>query len=287
MLLASSMADQMQAQNILMKKNETIQNVFDLGESNNSYFYIIESSLDANVQKSNQDNVLSIKKQDSTMAMLTAGTPTSKTKAGATREPVTAQLSSEIVTRRKRKTLSARTPDGHELNYAILSEANHTLTVIKGRYHESFYVIPEYVQINGVRYMVTRIDNEAFYQKKKVKNIQFPFTLKIIGWRAFSFSGLESIILPENLEEICGEAFWNVGSSPFFGYIKGYQISEIYIPSTIKKMGRSCFLSCGNITAGPNDYCKAYFSNIPDFITPSNCWRWGIHKAAVKRFYSE
>lgn len=286
MLCGGSMATLMQAHDILVKKGETIQEVCNLKENDNSYLYTLEPSLDANAQKINQDEAFSINKKNGTMAMQTSGAPASKTNEGVTRIPVTAQLSSEITTRKGRKTLSARTPDGHELHYAVLSEAAHTLTVIKGKYHESSYVIPEYVQINGVRYTVTEIDKEAFLKEKTVKNIQFPSTLKIIGWRAFSFSGLENIILPEGLEEICEEAFWNLGSNQFWGYIKGYQIYEIYIPSTIKKMGKSCFLCCGNITS-PNGYCKAYFSNIPNFITQSNCRRWGIHKDAVKRFYSE
>ncbi len=282
MLAVCFVCGQLQAQDIIVKKDGTILNVYHLEESSNSYFYSLDPSSDANVIKINKEDVFSIKKQDGTT--ITVGTATSAPQAQAApaREPVTAQLSSEITTKKGRRIFSARTPDGNSLDYAILSEEEHTLTVIKGEYHEDRYIIPEKVQVNDEVFTVTEIDKQAFFQEYTVKNVQFPTTLKRIGEQAFTRSGLESIILPEGLEELEDFAFFFTGWYVAF-LTKSNRISEIYIPSSCKKIGTNCFIKCGNETSF-RGFCQAYFSNLPEWITEGNCKSFGIDEEAVRAF---
>ena len=268
------------AQDIIVKKDGTILNVYNLEESSNSYFYTLEATSGANVLKINKDDVFSIKKKDGTT--VTAEPAASQPAATAHREPVTAQLSSEITTKKGKKSFSARTPDGHELNYTVLSPANRTLAVVKGEYHESEYVIPEKVQVNDEVYVVTEIGDEAFVQEYTVRDVQFPTTLKRIGENAFTYSALERIILPEGIEELAANAFlWTGWKGNFLVTTNNNRVSEIYIPSTIKKIGSNCFLRCGNELSF-RGYCKAYFSSLPDFVTESNCLSFGIDEEAVR-----
>ena len=51
------------------------------------------------------------------------------------------------------------------------------------------------------------IDYDAFSYCKSLNNIQLPEGLKKIGIRCFAKSGLEEIILPASIKEVCAEAF--------------------------------------------------------------------------------
>lgn len=265
------------AQDILVKKDGSILNVYNLEESSNSYFYTLEPSSDATVQKIGKDDVFSIKKQNGeTLQPSKSDQIVAKKRQIPTHDPVTAQISSEIQTNKKGgRWFSARTPDGHELNYLILSDNDHTLAVTRGKYRETDYVIPEYVQVGDVKYVVTEIDRKAFDSEKTIKSIQFPTTLKKIGEIAFFFCvNLEKILLPEGIEEIGNRAFTCAGVRS--------GVSEIYVPSSIKKMG-DAFWDCSKDTSF-NGWCQAYFSNLPDFITEGNCKSYGIDEEAVRAY---
>lgn len=265
------------AQDILVKKDGSILNVYNLEESSNSYFYTLEPSSEATVQKIGKADIFSVKKQNGeTLKPGNDVQAVAKKRQVPTHDPVTAQISSEIQTNKKGgRWFSACTPDGHELNYLILSDVDYTLSVTKGKYRETDYVIPEYVQVGDVKYVVTEIGNDAFFSEKAIKSIQFPITLKRIGNTAFYRCGLESIVLPEGLEELGWAAFNRCGE-----YVS---LSEIYLPSSVKKIGEGCFKACGRDTSY-RYFCQAYFSNLPDFITEGNCKSYGIDEEAVRAF---
>ena len=282
------------AQDVIVKKDGTILNVYNLEEGTNSYFYTLEPSADATTQKISKEEVFSVKKNgESSQPQSGAGTRTITTvtttvpannnvqNSTSGREPVTAQISSSAITRKKDGLyFAARTPDGHELNYKILSQESLTVAVTKGEYHESMYIIPEYVQVNDKTYTVTEIGKEAFLKEGTVNEVQFPTTLKIIRENAFSFCPLRSIVLPEGIEELDNAAFFRAGWGPWVG---GQNLSEIYLPSSIRRVGNNCFLGCGTSLSW-RGYCKAYFSNLPDFITEGNCLGFGIDEEAVRAF---
>ena len=291
MFLAFSYA---MAQDIIVKKDGTILNVYNLEESDNYYFFTLEPSADAATQKISKVDVFSAKKNgESSQPQSGAGTQTATTvattvaannnvqKKANEHEPVTAKISSSVITQKKDGLyFSARTPDGHELNYLILSQEALTVAVTKGEYHESKYIIPEYVQVDDKTYTVTEIGEEAFYKEGTVTEVQFPTTLKRIREKAFTLCPLTSIILPEGLEELDNSAFRGAAMD-WRG--RGQYLSEIYLPNSIRRIGPLCFMSCGakNSFCG---YCQANFSNMPDFITEGNCLGFGIDEEAVRAF---
>ena len=279
-------ANLVMAQDIIVKKDGSILNVYNLEESSTSFFYTLEPSSEAAVLKINKDEVFSFKKQDGEMQAVTpaatttpATTETPAAPAAATpaqRQPVTAKLSSSIRTERGRRCFSAYTPDGHELNYRILSETECTVEVTKGEYHASIYVIPEYIDIEGKNYTVTEIGQDAFLRENTVRSVQFPMTLKRIGESAFTYTNLERIDLPEGLEEIGKYAFAGTGyreTSPI-----------IYIPSSVTKLGSRCFQACGR-NMSYRGFCQETFINMPAFITENNCKDYGIDEEAVEAYY--
>lgn len=276
------------AQDILVKKDGTVLQVYNLDEGGSFYIYTLEPSADASIVKISKDEVFTIKKSDGTTVVPVAATPTSEptqVKEPAVREPVTAKLSSEIQTIKGRKEFFAITPDSLQLRYAVLSETEHTLSVIESEYHAEKYIIPEYVKVNDQIYTVTEIGDKAFTRiagrwskdNYHIKEVQFPSTLKRIGERAFFFAYINPIILPEGLEHIGKEAF--CGNC----YLK--HIKEIYIPSSVSFIGKNCFQSCGG-ELSPRNYCKAYFSNLPSIVSEEMCSWYGIDDSAVEAFYA-
>ena len=260
------------AQDVLVKKDGTIITIYNLEEGNKTFFYTLEPSKDSKIYRINKEDVFSVKKNaytdnGSNLSNKAAKVITNK------REPVTAIISSPIKKRKNASVFSAKTPDGHTLDYQILSEKDRTLCVIKGTYHEKKYVIPEYVMIDNIKYTVTEIGRKGFFCEGNIQEIQFPFTLIKIGDFGFRETSLERIILPESLEYIGECAFQAIRST----------IHEIYIPSSIKHIGDDCFRFCGSSTSY-RGYCQAYFSNIPLFITEGNCKDFGIDEEAVRAF---
>ena len=279
------------AQDIIVKKDGTILNVYNLEEGPNSYFYTLELSSDAATQKVSKSDVFSVKingttsTQQAEAATGTRDIQNAIQQNTSKRNSLTVRTSSDAIRQDKDGLfVSASTPDGHELNFRILSQEEQTLSVTKGEYHETKYIIPEYVLIGDKTYTVTEIEKEAFYKQSTIKDVTFPTTLKKIGTGAFSYCPLESIILPEGLEELNG--FWSAGKTwTWRGPGKANSIKEIYIPSSIKSIGLNCFLGCGKDTSWKG-YCQAYFSNLPEFITEGNCLNYGIDEEAVRTFYT-
>lgn len=278
------------AQDIIVKTDGTIMSVYNLEESDASYYYSLEPSEVTAVQKISKSEVFSVKRQNGSTAQQSGVVANGSLSAVTTNttaskhEPVTAQISSTIVNDKKKgKCFSARTPDNHELNYIVISESEHTLSVAKGEYHETDYVIPEYVKVDNFLFVVKEIDEKAFFKKQSVKNIQFPSTLKKIGKKAFVWSGLERIILPEGLEVICDQAFMETGRIIRKFSSSATPVSEIYLPSSLRTIGSEAFLGCGS-DFSYRGFCQAYFSNMPNFITEGNCKGFGIDEEAVRAF---
>lgn len=275
LLLVASVA---MAQDVIVLKDGSILNVYNLEESETSYFYTMSPAEGATTLKINKSDVFSVKKGEVTtitQAPATAAAPA--TPATPEYQPVTAQYSRDIEVRRNSNhCFSAITPDGHELNYQVISEADRRVSVIKGTYHAREYVIPDYVKMGDKTYTVTEVDEEAFLRENTVRLVRFPRTLKKIGESAFTFANLERIDLPDGLEELGPKAFAGTGfreTSPV-----------IYVPSTVVKMGKECFRSCGR-NLSYRGYCQEYFSNLPSFITEDNCTDYGIDEEAVEAFY--
>lgn len=266
-LMISFISAKSYAQDIVVMKDGTILDVYNLKESSTYYYFSSDSSSNAIVKKVKKADVFSVKKKDGTIIPATSDTVTTKSLDSAVHKPVTAQLSSEITKKRRQKIFSARTPDGHELNYAILSDDDHTLKVIKGTYHESKYIIPDYVQVNDIKYTVTEIDDGAFKMEYTVVSVDFPSTLKKIGDEAFEYSGLKKAILPEGLESIGDHAF------------VGCPLSQISIPSSIKyDVGEKAF------AYSENGLFTGEILQISENLLKDIYTRWGISQESFEEY---
>ena len=83
---------------------------------------------------------------------------------------------------------------------------------------------------------VTFIRNSLCYNRKTIKNISLPSTLKRIGEHSFAYTGLDSVTLPEGLEYIDQYAFINTN------------IADVDIPESVTYIGTEAFYKDNNFT---------------------------------------
>lgn len=278
------------SQDIIVKKDGSVINAYNLGEGKDVYYYTLQPSDDAPIQV--------IKKSDVFTAKISE-----QQRTQAQRKPITATFTREIEPTKIKNGVQqgrkfvARTPDGHELNYQVLSEDNHTLQVIKGTYHENKYVVPEYVIVGDIQYTVTELGVNAFRREGSIEVIRLPYTLIKIGESAFSNTAFNNIVFPESLKFIDSSAFRDasldkiilpegleeLGKCAFYNCHEDEPFLELYIPSSIKKIGEDCFRFIGNKKSF-RGYYQGHILNMPDFITVKNCNSYGIDEEAVRDY---
>lgn len=83
---------------------------------------------------------------------------------------------------------------------------------------------------------VERISSFAFYSCKNLKSITLPKNLEIIGYNAFTKTGLKSITIPEGVIELNSGVFSGCRS-----------LEEAYLPKTLKRCMSSIFADCRNL----------------------------------------
>ena len=112
----------------------------------------------------------------------------------------------------------------------------------KATLQEGLKEIPNYffsgtsVEEIDIPQSIRRIGNNAFFNNKNLQEINIPGNVKTVGDYAFAgCESLSSVTLNEGLEEIGAQAF---AATSFTG---APIITEIIIPSTIKKLGRNIF----------------------------------------------
>ena len=107
---------------------------------------------------------------------------------------------------------------------------------------------------------LTSIGNEAFMDATTLLHVEFPSTLKNIGDRAFcrSYRG-KTMELPEGLESIGAEAFVYAAVEGALHLPEGLKtigdsaflqcwIRELYVPSTVEKIGSRAFADSGSLS---------------------------------------
>ena len=102
---------------------------------------------------------------------------------------------------------------------------------------------------------INKISNGLFINCRSLANITLPITIITLGKYSFSSSGIEKVILPENVKSIGSSAFFNckqleqvdlknvsmLGEQSFSYCI---MLSEIFIPSTVTELGDEAFAYC-------------------------------------------
>ena len=98
-------------------------------------------------------------------------------------------------------------------------------------------VIPEKVTYCGTTYLVTEIEDRAFYYCRKMKSITIPNSVTTIGRHVFYYcDGLTSITIPSSVKLVDYYAFWNC-----------HNLTSITICSSGTKMREGVFDGCYRI----------------------------------------
>lgn len=140
--------------------------------------------------------------------------------------------------------------------YNITSQSNLTVEVTysSNEKYMGRVEIPEYVNYNDIKYIVTCIGNNAFGNCKELNEVTIPNTVISIGFQAFmSCSSLESIIIPnsvttigngsfsycENLKELkLSDSLLEIPQWAF-GYC--IRLIKVEIPNAVTKIGEYAF----------------------------------------------
>ena len=85
---------------------------------------------------------------------------------------------------------------------------------------------------------MTAVPEYAFVGCKSIKNVTIPQGVKTIRRNAFYHSGIQSVVLPYGLEEICHEAFSGCDS-----------LTSLALPDTLRLIGDSAFSNCHSLTS--------------------------------------
>ena len=124
------------------------------------------------------------------------------------------------------KLLSCIRDDANDEKCDFLYRVDDRGIVIEGYTgRKKYLIVPE--NIDG--HPVYKIDDNAFYEDEKLKEITLPNTLRIIGKESFAYSTLESAILPESLLIIDDRAF--AGSS----------LKSVNVPNSVSIIGEESF----------------------------------------------
>ena len=125
------------------------------------------------------------------------------------------------------------------------SEGNPYIA-IRGYYGlDADVVIPEYIDVNGEKIVVKKINDRAFYDNDTITTVTIPNSVTSIGNYAFgSCSDLTTVIISENSQ---------LSTIGYFAFYGCSSLTSIYIPSSVTTIGESAFESCSNITI----YCRA------------------------------
>jgi len=89
-------------------------------------------------------------------------------------------------------------------------------------------VVPSYMQKNGKKYTVNKIDSYV-YSSSKITGVVIPNTIESIGDNAFAYSKLTSVSIGKNVETIENSAFQNTA------------LTSVVIPDSVKTIGSKAF----------------------------------------------
>ncbi|MCQ2608678.1 MAG: leucine-rich repeat protein [Bacteroidales bacterium] len=165
---------------------------------------------------------------------------------------------------------SAVRETGQTLYYDILYDGTISVTCENAnpwsgaynKYPTGDLIIPEMVEYDGVKYMVTNIGVGAFMNCSRLTSIVLPQTISSISESAFyGCTKLISINIPDGVEAIsqyvfneCSsltsialpESIRSIGNVAFFGCSK---LTSIVIPENVTSIGLYAFSGCSSLTS--------------------------------------
>ena len=97
--------------------------------------------------------------------------------------------------------------------------------------------IPATVPINGTKYSVTIIGNNAFFDCSSLQSVTIPESVTSIGNYAFSWcENLQSVTIPNSVTSIGNNAFSNCSS-----------LQSVTIPNSVTSIGNNAFWDCSDL----------------------------------------
>lgn len=131
------------------------------------------------------------------------------------------------------------------VRYEIISQSDRTVSVTiipKSLSYPSYstysgdFSIPETVQFNGITFDVIGIGTHAFSECRSLGKVTLPNSIRFIGFGAFAYSSLKSLILPEGLDSIGAAAF------------RDSDLEEITLPKSLRVLESTVFYRCYSLT---------------------------------------
>lgn len=149
-----------------------------------------------------------------------------------------------------------------------LDSANNICTLVNMTKADKNIKIPESIEIQGKKYLVSYIDSSFFFKLNNIESIYFPKT--IVNLPEDDFANLSSVpkaeMDPDN-EDYCikDNILYSKNMLEIIGCFDK-SITEITIPDTVKKINRYAFCNCTalkTVTIPPSviDYGSAAFRN--------------------------
>ena len=113
--------------------------------------------------------------------------------------------------------------------------------------------IPSSLTVNGTKYKVTSIGDNAFEGRSDITYLSIQYSMKSIGKNAFRDCGSSMTVNIANLEAWCNMELGNVYSSPLSCARKvllyDVETTSISIPETITSIGKYTFYQCKSLTS--------------------------------------
>ena len=147
--------------------------------------------------------------------------------------------------------------------------------------YQAFYNCESLSQVILQRGLET-IQSEAFYNCGDLRTISFPNTLRVIGYSAFSYSGLTSAVMPSSMREINGgffrcEGLKSIKLNDGLQVIDSYTffrtaLENVVIPDSVTKIGDYAFAEMPTLRSvvvggGIKALNRAYFRDDPALET--------------------
>lgn len=156
------------------------------------------------------------------------------------------------------KNMNIMASDYTEGGLSYVKTSANTVAVSKCLEIRNDWLIPDEVTINGIKYTVTSIGENAF-SNSGVMTIKLPSNLTDIGNNAFRYCNIEEITLPETLKSI--------GSYAFYGC---YNLKSLDLPASLESIGNYAFSWLNNI------HCIVLKQNKPISLESSQAFPSGM-----------
>ena len=152
------------------------------------------------------------------------------------------------------------------IRYDIDAKEQSASVIAKGsgEKYEGDIVIPASIIFNNMKYDVTAIQKQAFYNCREMTSVVIPSSVMEIGAYAFCYcNGLTSIVIPNGVKSIEIGAFWGCGN-----------ITQAVIGNNVTTIGSSAFAYCAALAT-------VTIGNSVESISDGMFWGTGLLRVTI------